>query len=255
MRTALLTLIFVFVSLSGAVHGLPGRPHEFRPDECRTCHVDEKNYPARLTPAVNVTCLNCHPESGSPKSHPVDIYPYDVGSVPDDLPLYKRKITCMTCHLAHPLPDGKTQVQLLRGNAGRSMFCLSCHRQEKKNHIDLGTAHMNPKSSSDTAHRLDRMSVLCMECHPGKISDRKSAPALFRFICSSSLNHPVGISFDGIRGKKARQIRNENMLSPDIKLFNGKIGCLTCHNIYSVNRKLLVMDNRKSRLCLECHIK
>ena len=60
-------------------------------------------------------------------------------------------------------------------------------------------------------------------------------------------------------------------LDPAIRLIDGRIGCGTCHVPYteanhqtlsnersafpSVPDPLLVMDNRRSELCLECHIK
>ena len=38
-----------------------------------------------------------------------------------------------------------------------------------------------------------------------------------------------------------------------IRLFDGKAGCRSCRNLYSVEKKLLVMSNERSGLCLSCH--
>jgi predicted CXXCH cytochrome family protein len=68
-------------------------------------------------------------------------------------------------------------------------------------------------------------------------------------------NHPVGISYEEISRKEKKKFRPISMLRKEIRLFNGKIGCGTCHNIYSKEPYMLVIDNEGSRLCLECHNK
>jgi predicted CXXCH cytochrome family protein len=55
--------------------------------------------------------------------------------------------------------------------------------------------------------------------------------------------------------KKMNEYRPAGMLDKNISLFDGKVGCGTCHNIYSQIRNLLVLDNARSKLCLECHLK
>jgi predicted CXXCH cytochrome family protein len=36
-------------------------------------------------------------------------------------------------------------------------------------------------------------------------------------------------------------------------LFDGNLGCGSCHSAYSKEPHLLVMNNRGSKLCLSCH--
>jgi len=38
-------------------------------------------------------------------------------------------------------------------------------------------------------------------------------------------------------------------------LFDGKVGCLSCHNPYGDKKYSLVMENKRSGLCLACHRK
>jgi predicted CXXCH cytochrome family protein len=45
------------------------------------------------------------------------------------------------------------------------------------------------------------------------------------------------------------------MLRKEVKLYEGKIGCGSCHNIYSKEKYMLVISNDSSVLCLECHLK
>jgi len=39
----------------------------------------------------------------------------------------------------------------------------------------------------------------------------------------------------------------------EIRLFEGRIGCGTCHDPFSKLPKQLVMSNKGSRICLACH--
>ena len=69
------------------------------------------------------------------------------------------------------------------------------------------------------------------------------------------LNHPVGVSLDRVAVKKPREFNLPQTLPKEIRLFNGKIGCGTCHNAFSNEKSMLVMNNYRSRLCLKCHNK
>ncbi len=40
-----------------------------------------------------------------------------------------------------------------------------------------------------------------------------------------------------------------------LKVVDGKITCISCHNLRNKDRYHLVMDNANSRLCLTCHIR
>ena len=39
-----------------------------------------------------------------------------------------------------------------------------------------------------------------------------------------------------------------------IRLFDQAVGCGSCHSVYSMQPKLLVTSNLRSRLCLSCHV-
>jgi hypothetical protein len=40
-----------------------------------------------------------------------------------------------------------------------------------------------------------------------------------------------------------------------IKFIDGRIDCISCHNLLNPDRYHLRIENRKSRLCLACHLK
>ena len=53
--------------------------------------------------------------------------------------------------------------------------------------------------------------------------------------------------------KKDTSFRDKAVLDKRIRLFNGKVGCGSCHNPYSKNAKFLVIETEGGRLCLSCH--
>jgi predicted CXXCH cytochrome family protein len=43
--------------------------------------------------------------------------------------------------------------------------------------------------------------------------------------------------------------------TPQIRLFDGRLGCGSCHSLYSQQQKKLVMSNQNGKLCIKCHNK
>ncbi len=72
---------------------------------------------------------------------------------------------------------------------------------------------------------------------------------------SAGSHHPVGVLYVKIEAEKPRKFSPPDALAKEIRLFDGKIGCRTCHNVDSKGKFTLVMSNSGSRLCLGCHIK
>jgi predicted CXXCH cytochrome family protein len=67
--------------------------------------------------------------------------------------------------------------------------------------------------------------------------------------------HPVGISFRQIAARYPDEFNSPSTLPQEMRLFEGKIGCGTCHNGYSKEKYMLVMNNWRSKMCLTCHKK
>ena len=111
--------------------------------------------------------------------------------------------------------------------------------------VFIGAASLPSQAEGAT---LDTESTRCMSCH------NENAPY-------DTADHPP---LRVVYSKMAS-------LDPSIRLIDGRIGCGTCHVPYaeanhqtlsdersafpSVPDPLLVMDNRRSELCLECHVK
>jgi len=114
---------------------------------------------------------------------------------------------------------------------------------------------------------LDPDSAQCLSCHDASIATDVTLQ-----VCSlPNCDHPLGVDYV-LASSSNFGLKKPLNLDPSITLVNNSIGCTTCHVPYSVAdhtiltamRKtvypaspdpMLVMDNRKSELCLGCHIK
>jgi len=121
-------------------------------------------------------------------------------------------------------------------------------------------------------------SRLCLSCHDGTVAlgmlagDRQIAslprlPASRPSNLSTDLSddHPISFSYF-IAGTTSNNLKNPQSLSPAIKLENGNMECTACHDPHRdryppaddplKSGMFLVMDNnKKSALCVECHIR
>lgn len=250
--------IIVVILLTGAaaiVYGLSGQAHMFVSNECIMCHVDEKNDPLNIRPFLTNACEDCHRDVKETQSHPTDVYA--TIPVPKDMPLTDGMITCLTCHYVHP-KKGKQLIKkhyFLRRLVKGPLFCNICHELNEKGHVVVETIHPGSFKVTDRESSIDRVSLECIQCHDTYFKDQSDRIGAGNWKHTSKMTHPIGTRYKEARTKKMNNFRPEAMLKKEIALFEGKIGCGTCHSIYSKNRAMLVVDNRGSRLCRECHIK
>lgn len=250
----IITAIIVTV-IAAMVYSLTGEPHEFLSGDCVMCHVDEKNDPMNIKISISSQCETCHNDMKETMSHPVDMYP--ILTIPEDMRLIDGMFTCVTCHYAH-LKKRKEFVKrhlFLRRQIRGPFFCNICHDLDGKGHIRLGNVHTGTYTVENETNAIDRMSLECIECHDRQFMEPLDFIGSGSWEHSSKNSHPIGVSYDKASMKKRNDYRNRGMLSKEIRFFDGKIGCGTCHNIYSKIKNMLVMDNQGSRLCLECHSK
>jgi predicted CXXCH cytochrome family protein len=217
---------------------------------------------------INVSCTlsGCH-DYNPTLNHPVDISP--TGFVPEDLPLDSfNRITCLTCHDLNPsnsltlskdrplqVPDGMD-------------FCSSCHSQmsgtsKEQSHWQFSTkAHLEsigPNRSSQNTELpsglLDPESQSCLSCHEGITATVSGGTGNSGHSgrMDMTANHPIGVSYSGVASANALRYNRLSSVNLDIRLFDGKMGCGSCHSLYSGLKKNLVQDNAGSRLCFECH--
>ncbi len=215
-------------------------------------------------------CIACH-RIDQGFSHPVDVVPSSTISIPDSLPLtIEGKITCTTCHDAaanHGAgTSGARRNYMLRATLTDAFgtTCAVCHRATaptRQRGVRVSHALASERAhyfkSSKPGSRsvvyaytqantgLDTDSRNCLSCHDGTIARDVGR--------EEHEGHPVGIAYRNSSPDREMQVRPVQMLDSRIMLFDGRIGCNSCHNPYSTEKSRLIMSNQGSRLCLSCH--
>lgn len=75
----------------------------------------------------------------------------------------------------------------------------------------------------------------------------------FHAASQSGETHPIGTEYPAHARRGAKSMVPRSRLDGRIRLFDNMVGCGSCHSPYSQEKKLLVIDNRGSQLCLSCH--
>ncbi len=90
----------------------------------------------------------------------------------------------------------------------------------------------------------------CIACHDGV-----SAPYA-RYCttdCSAATAHSILKEYPPSQ-KVSSYAPVESLLEKGIRLFNGKVACISCHDLKNNTENHLVIDNRGSALCFSCHL-
>lgn len=273
--TALLACLLLPATAFGGVHEKVPSDGAWN---CESCHTSDPAGEPQVfaSEPVNALCLACHPEvennahpgmdlSFSPvrNAHPVLVLPVGT-TVPDDFWLDSEgRVTCATCHDPHP---ETRRADLLRGDTTGTAFCRECH--EGGDHRsgafvaharalgEGGSPDFAPDArilghegfSSDS--EPDALSTECIACHNGTTAMEASFCVLGQE--GQCTGHIIGIDYAAAAAGNAEFNTN---LDPRISLNEGKIGCTSCHSIYSNLPQHLVFGNSGSALCFACHRK
>ncbi|MBA4312378.1 MAG: hypothetical protein C0417_07085 [Chlorobiaceae bacterium] len=103
------------------------------------------------------------------------------------------------------------------------------------NLIALSAFSQTPSSIRIPASQLDYESQYCMRCHDGSAGKTielrpVNAPLEFdRGLWMRTKNHSIGMSYSESENNNPREYVPAGALDPNIKLVDGKIGCLSCH--------------------------
>jgi hypothetical protein len=129
---------------------------------------------------------------------------------------------------------------------------------------------------------LDRIAQTCIECHNRAETSHftvKHADTPLQFSNSGmQVNHPVGMNYEFYATKKAHKYIPRLSLDSNIILVDGKVTCVSCHQLKNVERvdsfvasrwdvgqsvpanskncnasQELTMGPRETDLCLACH--
>lgn len=90
----------------------------------------------------------------------------------------------------------------------------------------------------------------CLSCHDGTIG---SSVTLSTMIGNFFSNHPVNRDYPPV-GKSEFYVPEEMVAIAGIKLVNGQITCITCHDLKNQGKDHLVKSLDRSGLCFSCHI-
>jgi predicted CXXCH cytochrome family protein len=91
---------------------------------------------------------------------------------------------------------------------------------------------------------------VCISCHDGKTAKYVSFCTVK---CDYSSSHVVLKKYPPA-GKAAGYAPVAALQAKGIKLEDGKVTCISCHDLRKTDRYHLVMDNTQSRLCFVCHV-
>lgn len=274
---AALAAVLLFAVSVGSVF-VNVEPHRFSDSECFNCHFtlpEGGGAAPSFVDEITVMCTRCH--EVSPLSHVVDISP--MIPIPDGMPLSDRgTMTCVTCHDPHtsptdPVTGGKTYF--LRGSKPGKPLCLRCHEdpnQPGELAIFSNSGEVTHRRSMDKSHgfarfdvtdpsvELDPLSASCIGCHDSGEGEPNSAllgAGIWDHGGGIGRSHPIGADYGDEAWNNDELVRLDD-LDKRIMLFDGRIGCCTCHNMYQtgggISLTIGTADNYQE-LCFACHIK
>jgi predicted CXXCH cytochrome family protein len=259
-KFALAVLAAFVLSMAAPSHAASGGRGAHPPgSDCGACHsggtVVDQAQAWKLNAPQETLCVRCH-DRVVQVGHPSGFAP--VRSLPAEYPLdWKGDLTCSTCHLTHGWEPG-----LLRGQKRAKEFCLACHDQVFFSKMkDSGTSivisgHLDVGRGNGTVD-IDAHSLHCLGCHAGGHSGGARV-SLGRDgslrNANGSAPHPIGLSYRD--ASRRSSFRPEYQLAQkNIKLSDGKISCISCHEAYTKDHGRLVASVDRSALCLSCHAK
>lgn len=267
LKRAVFIVFFLSAAVSVALYPSQWTSYHDFTGKCLECHISQPSAaggPMTLAKDATRMCAGCH-RSSQELSHPVDIKPSM--RVPGSMPLdWKGEMTCLTCHTAHRSGFGRFH---LRSAATGEGFCVICHGDldEELHKVSVASAHIGESATRKLAgwepgeNELDEISIRCLACHDAVTAKDSLVDNivlrrnLFHNSNTIGVSHPIGVSYLEARRKYMGAYRPVDRLPKEIRLFDGNVGCASCHNPYSKRHDELVMSNEGSALCLACHVK
>ncbi len=235
--------------------------------QCMTCHLTDPTEGAEknlFVKDISALCVSCHKDDVR-LSHPVDMKPSM--KIPSDFLLDRKgNLTCNSCHTTHKVSYGKYH---LRAASIGEPFCITCHQSLSEgaglHRSTIGSAHMagsvqNRYWPGSFGGYLDDVSIRCLICHDATFASespigKKVQGGEFDHGRDVGLSHPVGVSYRDATDKYKGAYKKIDKLPQEIRLFDGFVGCGSCHNPYGRRHFELVMSNEGSALCFACHNK
>jgi predicted CXXCH cytochrome family protein len=247
---------------------------------CDSCHqpssensVIPETGSGDLKDSVNRLCASpdCH-DFDPVLSHPLGVTAEN--AVPASMPLDSNSsITCLTCHSVPQTSGSANYADLgldrsLRRPSG-IQFCAECHmrrggsRSQQSHWQFSARAHLGSVDTQTQqvqgfeplTGQIDTESRTCLSCHDDitvTIPSHNETIRQKRARWKRMADHPIGMNYEHVA---TRQIRRYilPLTNHRLRLFNGRVGCGSCHSPYSPLDKNLIMRNQRSALCRQCH--
>jgi predicted CXXCH cytochrome family protein len=243
---------------------------------CGSCHESDVGRRAdsvvgKVTGDINQLCSSngCH-DYNPTTNHPVGvtINPAISGNMPLDT---TGRITCLTCHKKPPSSGNSINTDVSQDFTlympEGVQFCASCHTKMKtslsrQSHWRSSmSVHLSPIKQGwpstvlGKSGTIDDESRTCLGCHDQvtvTIPPGRETIAQKRLRWRNMRDHPIGMDYSNVALVKSSRYKYP-LINDQIRLFDGKMGCGSCHNLYSNERKFLVQENSSSALCRQCH--
>ena len=157
------------------------------------------------------------------------------------------RFACRTCH----------DAQLAGGSLPT---CGRCHEPTFFAAMVDGGTSLNGQAHPEVLDGPSNAGVhsavtACLSCHmdhgDGQGAGTGAGGLMYAASRSAPRNHPIGLPYD--RATVYGGYVPAAMLPPEVKLFDGRLGCLSCHRSYSARHGSTVLPTAGSRLCFACH--
>lgn len=190
---------------------------------CLTCHfsIQDNNYLELLNfhKDDNRLCTDCH------SFHDTKYLHADSVKFQFDFSLESSTATCFACHQTNSflsnLSDGHQEARKLY-------------------HSELPTEYSMTPSQT------------CMACHANNQNDFELTFNVDDMpVINNHASHPYEIEIVRGEGNSNNHIKSE--IAPNIKLFDNRIECQTCHTLTSENEFLVSNSENQSDFCTGCH--
>jgi len=128
-----------------------------------------------------------------------------------------------------------------------NMECNRCHGE-------------SIRTAEGTVNLTADVNQVCMECHQEGLADNEMAAMevvnsrgqVKKIVFSHQMSHPTEIDY-ARRALANSRMRPVDRLDKHIRLINGEVGCLSCHNPASPEPAFLIGSYAEGDFCRKCH--
>ena len=200
-------------------------------------------------------CVFCHTPHGA--NVDLDMYGHhdDLSATRSKAPLWNRGLSDVSVFEVYTSPTMNAVCD--DTPSPLSLACLSCHDAALDGWGTTGAVTGTDQHTLMNWSNADSRDPRCGSCHQGE--DGTQNPAQwFQIGPDVSNEHPISMSYELARSSDPYFNTPPSAQSgwPDVKLFNGRVECPSCHNPHDpTNVPFLRKSMAGSGLCYVCHNK